>query len=181
MGRRLRRREEVVLLHRVWIFDLARMLAWALSTRSWIAWDAALVRSRTASERTASFVALYGMLAPRFFMVASEPAKSAHLPVSSIDYWRLWASQLSMAISCRPSSLKLPFWLEARAFRLMARILACLVVKVKATSCLLSSLLLEQLLGCLHLGLVPHRLGPALNVVVVSIVLVFKLLRLGVL
>jgi hypothetical protein len=81
-----------------------------------------------------------------------------------------------VAVSRCSGALRLPFWLQARTFRLKTRILACLAVEVMAASCLLGSLLLlEQFLGCLHLGLVPHRLGPALNVVVVRIVLFLEL------
>lgn len=80
-----------------------------------------------------------------------------------------------MAVSCHSGALRLPFWLQTRTIRLKAHILACFAVEVEATSSLLGSLLLEQFLGCLHLGLVPHRLGPALNVVVIRIVLFLEL------
>lgn len=149
-----------------------------LPARGGVARDAAILSSGAAGERTASLVTLNCVLPPGLLVVVSMPGEWPYLSVRPLDHRSLRRNSLTMDVSSGSRAVTL---LRARVVRLQSSIQPCLAIEVNSSSGLLGSLLVLQLVRRLLLGLVPHRLCPALNVVVIGIVLVFKLLRLSVL
>lgn len=114
-------------------------------------------------------------------MMVSVTRVWPYLSIRPLDDRSLRCSSLTMGVSRGSYTLNLAL-LSQRACVVVQQpdVQPCLAVEVNSSSGLLRFLLVLQLVG-LHLRLVPHRLCPALNVVVISIVLIFKLLRLRIL